>query len=65
MLDDAQVEELRAEVLRVIADIGRLEPTIARPPTRRSVEEWYWLPLAGAALCLSLARLVRFREQDA
>lgn len=50
---------------RVIADIGRLEPTIARPPTRRSVEEWYWLPLAGAALCLSLARLVRFREQDA
>lgn len=50
---------------RVIADIGKLEPTIARPPTRRSIEEWYWLPLAGAVLCLSLARLVRFREQDA
>ena len=50
---------------RVIADIGKLEPTIARPPTRRSIDEWYWLPLAGAVLCLSFARLVRFREQGA
>jgi len=50
---------------KVIADIGKLEPTISRPPTRRSVEEWYWLPLVVALLCLSLARLVRFREQRA
>jgi Ca-activated chloride channel family protein len=50
---------------KVIADIGKLEPTIARPPTRRSIDAWYWLPLAAALLCLSLARLVRFREQGA
>jgi Ca-activated chloride channel family protein len=50
---------------RVIADIGNLEPTIARPPTRRSIDEWYWLPLLAGLLCLSLARLVRFREQGA
>lgn len=48
---------------RVIADIGRLEPTIARPPTRRSIAEWYWLPLALAAILLTLARVARFRER--
>jgi Ca-activated chloride channel family protein len=50
---------------KVIADIGKLEPSIARPPMRRSIEEWYWLPLAVAALLLTLARLVRFRESAA
>jgi Ca-activated chloride channel family protein len=49
----------------VISDIGKLEPTLARPPTRRTVDEWYWLPLAIAALCLTLARVLPFRESNA
>lgn len=50
---------------KVINDIGKLEPAIARPPTRRTIEEWYWLPLAAAALLLTLARVARFRESAA
>lgn len=50
---------------KVINDIGKLEPAIARPPSRRSVEEWYWLPLALAALLFTLARVARFRESAA
>lgn len=51
-----------ATLARVIADIGALEPTIARPPTRRSIEEWYWLPLLIGAALLTLAQLARLRE---
>lgn len=50
---------------RVIADIGKLEPSVARPPSKRSIEEWYWLPLSIAVLLLTLARLARFRERAA
>ena len=50
---------------RVIADIGKLEPSVARPPIRRSIEEWYWLPLSLAVLLLTLARLARFLERTA
>lgn len=53
-----------ATLRKVIADIGELEPTISRPPTRRNIDEWYWLPLAAAALLLTLARVVRFRESN-
>lgn len=51
-----------ATLARVINDIGALEPTVARPPTRRSVEAWYWLPLAAGAALLTLARIQRLRE---
>lgn len=49
----------------IITDIGRLEPTVARPATRRKTAEWYWaLLLAGAGL-LVLARVLSLREQVA
>lgn len=54
-----------ATLSKVIADIGQLEPTVSRPPTRRRIEEWYWLPLAVAALLLTVARVARFRESAA
>ena len=49
----------------VIADIGRLEPSIARPATRRQIDEWYWVPLLAAALLLGLAQGLALREQAA
>ena len=49
----------------VIADIGRLEPSIARPATRRQISEWYWAPLLAAALLLGLAQGLALREQAA
>lgn len=41
---------------QVIQAIGQLEKTLARPARHRETREWYWLPLALAAACLSLAR---------
>ncbi len=46
---------------RVIAAIGQLEPTLARPAKHRQSREWYWLPLALGAALLSLARAARMR----
>ncbi len=47
----------------IINDIARLEPTVARPATRRQIAEWYWvLLLAGVAL-LVVARGLALREQ--
>ena len=49
----------------IIADIGRLETSIARPATRRQISEWYWAPLLAAAALLALAQLLSLREQAA
>jgi Ca-activated chloride channel family protein len=49
----------------IIADIGRLEPTVARPATRRQIAELYWALLAAGAALLVLARGLALREQAA
>ncbi len=49
----------------IINDIGRLEPTVARPATRRQIAEWYWVLLAAGAALLVLARGLALREQAA
>ncbi|OFZ97905.1 MAG: hypothetical protein A2Z44_02185, partial [Betaproteobacteria bacterium RBG_19FT_COMBO_58_11] len=49
----------------IINDIGRLEPTVARPATRRQIAEWYWALLAAGAALLVLARGLALREQAA
>lgn len=49
---------------QVIRDIGALEKTLARPAKHREVREWYWLPLALAALCLTLSRLLAMRRES-
>jgi len=46
-----------ADIEQVIHAIGQLEKTLARPAQHRQTREWYWLPLAIAALCLTLARI--------
>lgn len=46
----------------VIADIGRLAPSIPRPASRRVTVEWYWLPLLGAIGALWLAQVLRLRQ---
>lgn len=46
----------------IIQDIGRLEPGIARPATRRQITEWYWLALLAAALSLAAAQVLTLRE---
>ena len=47
----------------IINDIGRLEPTVARPATRRQIAEWYWALLAAGAALLIFARGLALREQ--
>ena len=47
----------------IIRDIGRLEPSVARPATRRQIAEWYWMLLAASAALLVLARVLALREQ--
>lgn len=49
---------------RVIRDIGALEKTLARPAKHREIREWYWLPLALAALCITLGRLLAMRRES-
>lgn len=49
----------------IIKDIGRLEPTVAGPATRRQIAEWYWALLAIGAALLVLARVLALREQAA
>ena len=49
----------------VVEDIGKLEQTITRPSTRRTVEEWYWLALFLAAGLLSASRLLQIRRMAA
>jgi Ca-activated chloride channel family protein len=49
----------------IIADIGRLEPTIARPATQRQINEWYWMVLLGAVLFLVGAQALSLREASA
>ncbi|MEK7738358.1 MAG: VWA domain-containing protein [Pseudomonadota bacterium] len=49
----------------IINDIGHLEPTVARPATRRQIVEWYWALLAAGAALLVLARGLALREQAA
>ena len=48
----------------IIADIGRLEPSIARPATRREIQAWYWLALLAAALLLAAVQVLALREAD-
>jgi Ca-activated chloride channel homolog len=48
---------------RMVRDVGALGKTLARQAQYREVREWYWLPLALAALCLVLARLMLIRRQ--
>jgi len=48
----------------IIQDIGRLEPSIARPATRRQIAEWYWLALLAAALLLATAQALSLREAN-
>jgi Ca-activated chloride channel family protein len=49
----------------IIQDIGRLEPSIVRPATRRQITEWYWLALLAAALLLAVAQVLSLREASA
>ena len=49
----------------IVKDIGRLEPTVARPATRRQIAEWYWALLATGAALLVFARVLALREQAA
>lgn len=49
----------------IIADIGRLEPTIARPASKRQIHEWYWIALLGAVLLLIGAQLLSLRGASA
>lgn len=49
----------------IIQDIGRLEPSIPRPATRRQITEWYWLALLAAALLLAAAQALALREVNA
>lgn len=52
-----------AEALQaIIGDIGRLEPTIARPATQRQISEWYWLALLAAVVLLIAAQGLVLRE---
>jgi Ca-activated chloride channel family protein len=46
----------------VIHDIGELEQTIARPPTRRALTEWYLLPMLAAVALFTLGHLRRLRR---
>lgn len=46
---------------QVIRAIGELETTLARPSRNRQIREWYGLPLALAALLLTLANIRRAR----
>jgi Ca-activated chloride channel family protein len=47
---------------RVIRAIGQLEPTLSRPAQHRQVHEWYWGPLALAALMLAWTRWLSLRQ---
>ncbi|MHB8915336.1 MAG: VWA domain-containing protein [Thiobacillus sp.] len=49
----------------IIADIGRLEPTIARPTTQRQIQEWYWAALLGAVVLLIGAQVLALRGASA
>ena len=49
----------------IIQDIGRLEPSVTRPATRRQIAEWYWLPLLAAALLLAAVQVLSLRESSA
>jgi Ca-activated chloride channel family protein len=53
------------DAVNVVRDIDRLEKTLARPARHREVREWYWLPLATAAMCMLLARMLLIRRQGA
>lgn len=55
----------RKALQQVIADIGQLEKTVARPARRREVQEWYLLPLLIAAALLSLTRIHQIRRMAA
>jgi Ca-activated chloride channel family protein len=52
-------EEARA----MVRDVGALEKTLARAARSREVREWYWAPLALAALLLACARMLAIRGQ--
>ena len=54
-----------AALQNVIRDIGNLEKTVARPSLRRAVDEWYPLPLLGAAALFTLAGLAKIRRMAA
>jgi Ca-activated chloride channel family protein len=49
------------EVRAMVRDVGALEKTLARAAQSREVREWYWLPLALAALLLAAARALAIR----
>lgn len=52
-----------ASALRdVIADIGELEKTLARPATRRAATQWYLLPMLLAVALLTVGRVSRMRS---
>ena len=55
----------RGALQSVIHDIGQREKTVARPATRRAVQEWYLLPLLLAVGLFSLARLNAIRRVTA
>lgn len=53
----------RLELERIITDIGRLTPTLPRPAQERAITEWYWAPVALAALLWGLLRLSATRRR--
>jgi Ca-activated chloride channel homolog len=52
----------RKALQQVVNDIGQREQTVARPARRRTVQEWYLLPLLLAGAILSLTHLYRIRR---
>lgn len=53
-----------ADAEQVIRDIDALEKTLARPAKHREIREWYWLPLALAALVITLGRWLAMRRES-
>lgn len=53
----------RQELERIIADIGKLTPSLPRPAQERAITEWYWLPLLAGVIVLALLRLAGGRER--
>ena len=52
----------RQTLQQVINDIGHREKTVARPSSRRVVQEWYLLPLLLAAALFSIGRIYHIRR---
>ena len=53
-----------AALQTVVSDIGELEKTVARPSSRRNVQEWYLVPLLLAVCLFTVARFLETRRME-